>query len=178
MAKAPFSLQAYKEKRISEREYFERMNKIKEDYQKGDSGIEYPESIKNEPNAQAFYGVTAGIFNEECSEYRVDNQKEKINKEQLAELSILIEKIVSKHTKVDWHENTDVHNRIDQEVEDLIFDFAEVSKKRIPYSSAKACPLVVSTNFSLIISHLFPMRILSTLSAACCSILRIQLRIF
>lgn len=119
------TLQAYKEKRISEREYFERMNKIKEDYQKGDSGIEYPESIKNEPNAQAFYGVTAGIFNEECSEYRVDNQKEKINKEQLAELSILIEKIVSKHTKVDWHENTDVHNRIDQEVEDLIFDFAE-----------------------------------------------------
>ena len=30
------------------------MNKIKEDYQKGDSGIEYPESIKNQPNAQAF----------------------------------------------------------------------------------------------------------------------------
>ncbi len=34
------------------------MNEIKKDYQEGYSGIEYPESIKNKPNAQAFYGVT------------------------------------------------------------------------------------------------------------------------
>jgi type I restriction enzyme R subunit len=53
--------------------------------------------------------------------------KKKLSKEQLAELSIHIEEIVSKYTKVDWHENTDVHNRIDQEVEDLLFDFAETN---------------------------------------------------
>ena len=50
------ALQAYKDKRISEKEYFDRMNEIKEDYQKGDSGIEYPDSIKNQPDAQAFMG--------------------------------------------------------------------------------------------------------------------------
>ena len=122
------TLQAYKDKRISEKEYFERMNDIKEDYQKGDSGIKYPDSIKNQPNAQAFYGVTVAVLNEETiAEYQTENKKEKASKEQLAELSIHIEEIVSKYTKVDWHENTDVHNRIDQEVEDLLFDFAETN---------------------------------------------------
>jgi type I restriction enzyme R subunit len=57
------TLQAYRDKRISEKEYFERMNDIKEDYQKGDSGIEYPDSIKNQPNAQAFYGVAVDVIN-------------------------------------------------------------------------------------------------------------------
>src|SRR5690606_3676333 len=33
------TLQAYKEKRISEKEYLERMNEIKTDYQQGHSGI-------------------------------------------------------------------------------------------------------------------------------------------
>ena len=106
------------------------MNDIKEDYQKGDSGIEYPDSIKNQPNAQAFYGVAVDVINEEKeanAEYQTENNKEKISQEQLAELSIHIEEIVSKYTKVDWHENPDVHNRIDQEVEDLLFDFAETN---------------------------------------------------
>ena len=126
------ALQAYKDKRISEKEYFDRMNEIKEDYQKGDSGIEYPDSIKNQPDAQAFYGVTADVLNEETgAEYQTENNMKKISREQLAELSILIEEIVSKYTKVDWYENTDVHNRIDQEVEDLLFDFAETNNIHI-----------------------------------------------
>jgi type I restriction enzyme R subunit len=56
------------------------MNDIKEDYQKGDSGIEYPDSIKNQPNAQAFYGVTVDVINEETeanAEYQTENNKEK-----------------------------------------------------------------------------------------------------
>ncbi len=48
-----------------------------------------------------------------------------VNHEQLAELALQIEEIVGEHTKVDWHQNRDVHNRIEQELEDLLFDFAE-----------------------------------------------------
>ena len=55
---------------------------------------------------------------------------------------------------------------------------AAVCVPLMPYSSASACPLAVSTSFSLVMSHLLPTRILSTLSAACCSMLRIQLRMF
>ena len=76
------ALQAYKDKRISEKEYFDRMNEIKEDYQKGDSGIEYPDSIKNQPDAQAFYGVTADVLNEETgAEYQTENNMKKISRE-------------------------------------------------------------------------------------------------
>jgi type I restriction enzyme R subunit len=121
------TLQAYKDKRISEREYFERMNDLKKDYQKGYSGIEYPDNIKNKPNAQAFYGVTADIIKETNEVYDVGNTKGDISEEQIAEISMHIENIVAKYTKVDWYDNTDVHKRIEQEVEDLLFDFAETN---------------------------------------------------
>lgn len=126
------TLQAYKDKRISERDYFNRMNKMKKDYREGYSGIEYPENIKYKPNAQAFYGVTADII-KESSNYHTGNTSGNISQEQVAELSILIENIVEKYTKIDWHDNTDVHNRIEQEIEDLLFDFAESYKIELDF---------------------------------------------
>ena len=126
------TLQAYKDKRISEREYFDRMNDLKNDYQKGYSGIEYPNNIKYNPNAQAFYGVTADVI-KESSNYHTGNTIESISQEQIAELSILIENIVGKYTKIDWHDNTDVHNRIEQEVEDLLFEFAETNNIELAF---------------------------------------------
>lgn len=126
------TLQAYKDKRISEREYFDRMNDLKNDYQKGYSGIEYPNNIKYNPNAQAFYGVTADVI-KESSNYHTGNTIESISQEQIAELSILIENIVGKYTKIDWHDNTYVHNRIEQEVEDLLFDFAETNNIELDF---------------------------------------------
>jgi type I restriction enzyme R subunit len=124
------TLEDYKNKRISEREYFNRMNEIKKDYQEGYTDIEYPSNIKNKPNAQAFYGAALGAFEDGNPTYDIDNAANKktvISKEKIGELSVLIEEIVEKYTKVDWHDNTDVHNRIEQEVEDLLFDFAEAN---------------------------------------------------
>ncbi|HHY09769.1 MAG: type I restriction endonuclease subunit R [Limnochordia bacterium] len=117
------TLQAYKEKRISEKEYLARMDEIKVSYQEGSAGIEYPSLIKSKPNAQAFYGVAVEGFAEARANYDVDASV--VNHEQLAELALQIEEIVGEHTKVDWHQNRDVHNRIEQELEDLLFDFAE-----------------------------------------------------
>ena len=106
------------------------MNEIKKDYQEGYTDIEYPSNIKNKPNAQAFYGAALGAFEDGNPTYDIDNAANKktvISKEKIGELSVLIEEIVEKYTKVDWHDNTDVHNRIEQEVEDLLFDFAEAN---------------------------------------------------
>ena len=118
------TLQAYKDKRISEKDYFNRMNDIKNSYQKGDSGIKYPDNIKNKPNAQAFYGVAITAIMDSRAAYGSED-KVNISQEQIAELSLHIENIVSKYTKVDWHDNPDVHNKIDQEVEDLLCDFSK-----------------------------------------------------
>ena len=32
---------------------------------------------------------------------------------------------MDEYTKIDWHDNIDVHNRIAQEVDDLLYDFSK-----------------------------------------------------
>src|SRR5699024_2695713 len=110
-------LQAYKDKRISEREYFNKMKDIKKDYSKGHSGVEYPETIKYNSNAKAFYGITSEIIHEGKEPYG----SEELN----AELALKIENIVHEYVKVDWHDNTDIHDKIAQEIDDLIYDYSK-----------------------------------------------------
>lgn len=117
-------LKAYKEKRISEKEYFERMNDLKRDYQEGYSPIEYPEIIKDKPDAQAFYGATIDVIKESDEDYNVEDNIEDISEELIAELSLKIEDIVRNNTKVDWHNNVEVHKKIEQEIDELLFDFS------------------------------------------------------
>ena len=107
-------LTAYREARISEGDYLNKMREIVKDYRKGDSGIEYPESIKGDSHAQAFYGVISEMISE--------TNKDKNLNEAVAKLSLEVKKIIDKHVKVDFHENTDIHNRIAQEIDDLLFD--------------------------------------------------------
>jgi len=115
---------AYREARISEGDYFSKMKEIVNSFRKGDSGIEYPELIKKDVHAQAFYGVISEIIYE-------TNRNREIN-DSLAELSLQIKKIIDKHVKVDFHENIDIHNRIAQEVDDLLFEFKQKENLEIP----------------------------------------------
>ena len=110
-------LEAYKDKRISEREYFEKMKDMQRDYAKGDAGIKYPQSIRYNPEAQVFYGTTLSLIQESNEDYEAT--------ESTAELAIEIKKIIEKHVQVDWHNNTDIHNKMKQELDDLIYDFKE-----------------------------------------------------
>ena len=50
------TIELYRAKRISDGEYLSRMQEIKEDFRKGNSGIAYPSNIHTE-NSRAFYGV-------------------------------------------------------------------------------------------------------------------------
>lgn len=110
-------LEEYKSKRISEVDYLSKMSDILQDFRRGYSGTSYPELIKNDPDAQAFFGVV----NEALGEYQV---KEK-SVDNVAALAVEIDKIIEKHSKVDWHDNLDVHNRITQEIDDLLYVFTK-----------------------------------------------------
>lgn len=110
-------LEEYKSKRISEVDYLSKMNDILQDFRRGYSGTSYPELIKNDPDAQAFFGVV----NEALGEYQV---KEK-SVDNVAALAVEIDKIIEKHSKIDWHDNLDVHNRITQEIDDLLYVFTK-----------------------------------------------------
>ena len=112
----------YKEKRISEREYLEAMYQYADDYEKSDI-INYPEDIKHKPDAQAFYGSLHDVLTEERAAY-VTNKDMSMN-EILGKMSVDIEQAIKDHTKVDWHENQDVKNNIEQAIEDVIFDYME-----------------------------------------------------
>ena len=58
------ALALYKEKVISEAEYLAKMRTIMEDYHAGRSTVSYPERIKNNVHAQAFFGVLTALFDE------------------------------------------------------------------------------------------------------------------
>ncbi|OUM89889.1 type I restriction endonuclease subunit R [Parageobacillus thermoglucosidasius] len=111
------AIQAYKDKRISEAEYLQRMKEILRDFRTGASGVTYPDNIRKNPNAQAFYGVVKEIIGETNDLTGKD--------ELMGELALKVDEIIEEHSKVDWHDNMEVHNRIAQELDDLLFDFAK-----------------------------------------------------
>lgn len=107
-------INAYKDKRISDADYLKRMNTVKADFRKGYTGTIYPDNIKNDANAQAFFGVAEEIFEE-----NIDMEGKK---EILADIAKQIDLIIYKNSKVDWHNNPDVHSKITQEINDVLYN--------------------------------------------------------
>ena len=109
------ALALYREKVISEAEYLAKMRTIMEDYHAGKSTVSYPERIKSNVHAQAFYGVLAALFDEV--------EDERITPDFVAEVSEEITKIVASHSQVDWTNNKTIHDRISQDIDDLFYKY-------------------------------------------------------
>lgn len=109
------ALALYKEKVISEAEYLAKMRTIMEDYHAGRSTVSYPERIKNNVHAQAFFGVLTALFDEV--------EDERITPDFVAEVSEKITKIVASHSQVDWTNNKTIHDRISQDIDDLFYKY-------------------------------------------------------
>ena len=109
------ALELYKEKVITEAEYLAKMRTIMEDYHAGKSTVSYPERIKHNVHAQAFYGVLTAIFDE------IANQV--VESDFAAEISEEITKIITKHSQVDWTNNKTIHDRISQDIDDLFYGY-------------------------------------------------------
>lgn len=109
------ALALYREKVISEAEYLAKMRTIMEDYHAGKSTVSYPERIKTNVHAQAFYGVLTALFDEV--------EDEQITPDFVAEVSEEITKIVVSHSRVDWTNNKTIHDRISQDIDDLFYKY-------------------------------------------------------
>ena len=109
------ALTLYKEKVISEAEYLAKMRTIMGDYHAGRSTVSYPERIKNNVHAQAFFGVLTALFDEV--------EDEQITPDFVAEVSEEITKIVASHSQVDWTNNKTIHDRISQDIDDLFYKY-------------------------------------------------------
>lgn len=109
------ALALYKEKVISEAEYLAKMRTIMGDYHAGRSTVSYPERIKNNVHAQAFFGVLTALFDEV--------EDERITPDFVAEVSEEITKIVASHSQVDWTNNKTIHDHISQDIDDLFYKY-------------------------------------------------------
>ena len=103
---------------------------------KGDTASICPEKIKNNPNAKAIYGNIYDIILKRDS---VEEEKVPYNgnftrmENLIAELSSDIDEIIQNRIKTDWKENTEVHKKMEQDIDDLIFDFSKENNIEISF---------------------------------------------
>ena len=108
------ALELYKARTITEAEYLAKMRDILEDYRTGKSAIAYPDRIRANVHAQAFYGVLTAIFS---------NEKLSVEPDFAAEMALDITTIIEKHSQVDWTHNLTIHDRISQDIDDLFYRY-------------------------------------------------------
>lgn len=107
------ALEDYKNRVISEAEYLDKMKSIMADYRKGTTNITYPEKIKGNVHAQAFYGVITAILDDE-----IDIND---NLDVVSDISLEVTDIIKKHDTVDWQTNKEIHNKIAQDIDDMFY---------------------------------------------------------
>lgn len=86
------------------------------------TGDDIPISILNNEVAKAFYGV---VF-EKIKKYDA-------TKDSAAKLALKIDKIILDNQYVDWIKNTDLQNKIINDIEDVLFEFKDTNKIDITF---------------------------------------------
>ena len=121
------ALEDYKNRVISEAEYLDKMKSIMADYRKGTTNITYPEKIKGNIHAQAFYGVVTAILD--------DVIDINANIDTVSDISMEITKIIEKHDTVDWQTNKDIHNKIAQDIDDMFYELEKENGFKINFDT-------------------------------------------
>lgn len=106
----------FHEGRLSEKDYLERINNIRNDFEAGyQEGI--PKLVKDLPEARAIYGAIAQVIEE-----RHGKKVSAANQEKLAVAGIAITKIIEKLTIRDWKKNLDIQNNMENAIEDYLME--------------------------------------------------------
>ena len=98
--------------------YLASMQRIAEDLRQGFTGHSYPSAITNDSDAKAFYGAVADVLKQHGEDtVEFDNA--------LGKLALNIKQAVQALACVDWRTSTPIHKKMNQAVEDLIWDFCD-----------------------------------------------------
>ena len=114
-------LEEYKNRVITEAEYLNKMRALLDEYRRGQANIVFPDEIKGNVHAQAFYGVIGTILSD-----AIDINE---NVSFVAESALAVTEIIERHNTVDWQHNTDIHNRIAQDIDDLFYQYEQQGTK-------------------------------------------------
>lgn len=119
----------YKEQRISEKEYLEAMYQHIDDFEAKDI-VDYPDNIKHDRDAKAYYGMIYDTIIEDKANYETSSEEQLKNI--IGEISLEVDDVIHENIKVDWEHNEDVKNQIEQGIEDVLYDYKE--KYNLSYS--------------------------------------------
>jgi type I restriction enzyme R subunit len=119
------TLAEYRKSR-DENEYLAAMRKMAEDFREGFVGHNYPTCIDDDSDAKAFYGVISETIKSHSE------KKDEAFDEAVGSLSIGINVAVKSLARVDWRTSTAIHKKMNQALEDLIWDFSEDHSIDIP----------------------------------------------
>ena len=110
------TIQAFQEGRIDEKEYLEKVLTTRTSFESGyHEGI--PESIKEMPEARAFFGALTDVLKESHGAEKITGISES-----LAQAGIQISNIVKGLTIRDWKKNLDVQRKMENVIEDFLME--------------------------------------------------------
>lgn len=122
------TLDEFKNKLIDDKTYLSKIRSILEDFENNKSSIVYPDKIKNNYNAQAFYGGICMVLDNISNDIQ---GKELFTQDFITDISIHIADIFKQNIQVDWKENIDIHKKIEGQIDDLFFDYENEYNIRI-----------------------------------------------
>ncbi len=107
----------YKKSR-DENVYLASMKKMAEDLRQGFTGHSYPSVITNDSDAKAFYGVVADTLKQHGEDSLEFDDA-------IGKLALEMKHAVQALARVDWRNSTPIHKKMNQAVEDLLWDFCD-----------------------------------------------------
>ena len=108
------TIRAYREKRLSEREYLTSVVDLASKIASKDRGRDVPESIRGDEDAQAFFGVLDGQFK--------TKDDEPVAGDEVAAIAQQIIDIIKSHLIVDIWSNEVARNNLRNAIDDYFFD--------------------------------------------------------
>ncbi|MFN3262115.1 MAG: type I restriction endonuclease subunit R [Pikeienuella sp.] len=108
------TIRAYREKRLSEREYLNSVVDLASKVARKDRGRDVPESIRGDEDAQAFFGVLEG-------QLKITDD-EPVAGDEAASIALEIIDIIKSHLIVDIWSNEVAQNKLRNAIDDYFFD--------------------------------------------------------
>jgi type I restriction enzyme, R subunit len=106
------TIQAYRDERLSELDFNQRAEAIRDLLRKGESEV-LPEALSGHRDAFAYYGVLTSYL-EQSADWMI-------------EAALNAESIIERHKIRDWVGNPDVENRMKRAIDDTLYDFLRQS---------------------------------------------------
>jgi type I restriction enzyme R subunit len=121
------AIEAFRQQRLSDAEYLRKMEGIYESFvSRTDEDI--PEAIKHHDSARAYYGELLRLIPNGDGKLGVPESL-------LVETSLRIDKLVSGLQIVNWVNNSDIQNKMKNEIEDCVFELSDTYRLSLSFEA-------------------------------------------